>query len=349
MRILYIAYPLLAATPQSCGGAEQVLCAVEAEMASRGHQTALAAADGSACAGELVATGAPASRLEQLDERQQEQRAAILLAIRERRFDLIHDHSGSFWRHAAGIDLPVLATLHLPPNLYSPDAFFDPAPNVFFNCVSESQAQAFRALPRFAGVVPNGIDVAQFPFSAQKEDFVLWLGRVCEEKGPHLAIAAARLANVSLVLAGQVYPFRYHQEFAEREVMPQVDGQVVRFIGQPSHSEKLDLLRRARAVLVPSQVDETSSLVALEAMACGTPVIAFRRGALPQIVQHGKTGLVVDSVEEMAAAIPFARGISAAEGRAHVSAHHALAAMTDGYERLYRELLERARALREAA
>jgi glycosyltransferase involved in cell wall biosynthesis len=344
MRVLYIAYPLLAVTPESAGGAEQVLGSVEAEMSRRGHQTVLAAADGSQCAGELIATGEPAGGLDELERREEEQWKAVHAVLQSREFDVIHDHSGSFWRRAGELTAPVLATLHLPPRLYPADAFASVPPNVLFNCVSRSQAASFPDLGRLLGVVPNGIDAAHFLHSGEKDDFVLWLGRICEEKGPHLAIAAAAEAGVGLVLAGQVYPFRYHHDFAQRAVAPFLDGQAVAYVRQPSREQKLALLRRARAVLIPSLVDETSSLVALEAMACGTPVIAFRRGALPEMVEHGKTGFVVDSVEEMAAAIARAGEILPQACRAEVIRNHSFAATADGYERLYAQLVEQARA-----
>ncbi len=132
------------------------------------------------------------------------------------------------------------------------------------------------------------------------------MGRICEEKAPHLAIAAAKLAGVPLILAGQVYPFSYHQQYFEREICPTL-GRGVSFIDSPLFEDKVALLRNARALLLTSTAEETSSLVAMEAMACGTPVIAMRRGAFPEIVAHGETGFIVDDVHEMAAAV--ARGI----------------------------------------
>jgi glycosyltransferase involved in cell wall biosynthesis len=349
MKILYIAYPLLAATPESAGGAEQVLCAVEREMSRRGHETAMVAANGSRCVGELVATGEPARRLDELGAREAEQWEAIEAVLARREFDLVHDHSGMLWRRLGGVDVPVLATLHLPPGLYPSDAFVDVPANACFNCVSESQAKDFADLSRVLGVVPNGVDAAQFQFTPDKDDFVLWLGRICEEKGPHLAMAAAAEAGVRLILAGQIYPFRYHHDFARACVIPRIDGQMVEYIRRPSRAQKLALLRRARAVLIPSLVAETSSLVALEAMACGTPVIAFRRGALPEIVQHERTGFLVDSVEEMAAAIARTGDIDPRACRERVIEHYPLSAMVDGYENLYGQLVEHARARVEAA
>ena len=128
------------------------------------------------------------------------------------------------------------------------------------------------------GVVQNGIATEQFVFCDRKHDYLLWMGRVCEEKAPHLAIQAAKQAGAQLFLAGQVYPFSYHQQYFEREICPSL-GRGVSFVDSPFYNDIVALLRNARALLVTSTAEETSSLVAMEAMACGTPVVAMRRGA----------------------------------------------------------------------
>src|ERR1700678_82769 len=209
LSILYVAYPLLTVSPESAGGAEQMLLAVEREMAAAGHHTTVAAAAGSQVNGRLLATGKPADGPDQCEQREREHSARILeyLEKHAEEFDLIHDQSGSFFRHAAQCRLSVLATLHLPRGFYREDYFGDVPPNLSFNCVSHSQAERFQDLPNFLGIVANGIAVKDFPLTGSKENYLLWLGRVCEEKGPHLAIAAAERAGLPLVIAGQVYPF----------------------------------------------------------------------------------------------------------------------------------------------
>ena len=217
-------------------------------------------------------------------------------------------------------------------------------PNLYFNCVSESQASWFRDLPNLLGVVQNGIAVERFPFTRDKDDYVLWLGRICEEKAPHLAVAIAQRAGLPLVIAGQVYPFSYHQQYFEREIRPHLNARV-RFVDTPLASQKLDLLRHARALLLTSTVEETSSLVAMEAMACGTPVVAFRRGAFPEIVADGETGFVVDSLEEMASALGKIDRISPQSCRERIERHFRASRMSQEYEELYRRVLTPAREL----
>jgi len=354
LRILYVAYPLLPASRDSCGGAEQVLCAVERLMHQRGHATIVAACAGSQAAGELLATGSEPTEADQLEQRELEHRAAIIETISQRErqgaaFDLIHDHSGSFWQVAAEFDLPVLATLHLPRQLYRADAFFQPASNVFFNCASRCQSKQFNDLPRFAGVIENGIDLERFrPNFGEREGYLLWMGRICEEKGAHLALDVAQAAQLPVILAGQVYPFSYHQRYYRREIVPRLEnlGLQARHIVAPTFSQKLRLLQRARAVLIPSTVEETSSLVAMEAMACGTPVIAFRRGALAQIVVSGVTGFLVESAEEMAEAVREAAKIDRNTCRRYAEQFYADERMAGEYEQLYEKVLKNWRGRR---
>jgi glycosyltransferase involved in cell wall biosynthesis len=378
LSILYIAYPLLAVTEESAGGAEQMLLTVERGMAALGHRTTVAGADGSHVCGTLLPTGAAATEPDQYEAREREHNARILSYLREhpREFDLIHDESGSFFRLADECPVPVLATLHLPRSFYREEWFQrqnqddEVAPrirvetvpqslprasrgvrvppldvnlgphscNPSLNCVSHSQARTFEGFPNLLGVVQNGIAVEQFPFTRDKDDYVLWLGRICEEKAPHLAIAAAQAAKLPIVIAGQIYPFRYHQNYFEREIRPHLNGRV-RFVDTPLVLQKIELLRHARALLLTSTVEETSSLVAMEAMACGTPVVGFRRGAFPEIVTNSETGFIVDTIEEMAAALRDVDSISPEKCRARVELHFSSSRMAREYEALYRRVL----------
>ena len=346
LRILYVAYPLLPVTEASAGGAEQMLRVTERQMADRGHWTVVAACDGSKAAGRVFTTGAPPEQPDYFAQRDSEHSSRILQFLaRDQRthryFHLIHDMSGTFWPHAAVLSLPVLATLHLPRPFYPQHMFENIPPNVCFSCVSESQMRSFAKLPRLMGVVRNGIELERFPLATGERNHLLLLGRFCQEKGAHLAIQAAKKAGLPLVLAGKVYPFSYHQQYFWREIAPHLEnGESVRLVQAPTPPQKIQLLSHARALLVPSLADETSSLVAMEAAACGTPGIAFRRGALPEVVRDGVTGFVVDSVEEMAQAVTRLNEIRPAACRHHAEQNFSAARMAEEYEQLYRSALE---------
>ena len=348
MRILYVAYPMVRVSEDCCGGAEQMLWTLEGEVARRGYRTVVAACDGSRVQGELLATGIVPERPDRFEARNAQHVAVILrylgaMQASGRCIGLIHDKSASFWRHAEQVDVPVLATLHLPRSFYDADAFRRVPPNVFFNCVSEAQARHFADVPQMLGIVRNGIRAEAFPPAAARRDpYLLWMGRICEEKGTHVAIEVARRASMRLIIAGDVYPFSYHQAYFEREVRPHLQGRhpSVCYVGTPSFAAKARLLGRAHVLLLPSLVDETSSLVSMEAMACGTPVVAFGRGAIPEVVRDGVTGFIVDSVEEMVAKVGLAAEISRRACREHIAANFAAWRMATEYEQLYAEVLQ---------
>ena len=351
LRILYIAYPLLTVSAESAGGAEQVLWTLERELAQRGMHTTVAASAGSRVAGELLPTGDPCIQPDDYERRNREHQEKVVDFIRRRArghaFDLVHDMSGSFWTRAAEVDVPVLATLHLPRNFYPEQSFQNVPANVRFNCVSQSQARTFSDLADLIGVVPNGIALDRFEpehtngnGNSRKRQGLLWLGRICEEKAPHLALEIAARAGLSITLAGQTYPFSYHQQYFEREIAPRLQRMPnACFIVSPSFETKLKLLREALVLLVTSQVDETSSLVAMEAAACGTPVIALRHGALSEVVRGGATGFVVEDIESAVAACQQITAIDPAECLQRAQTNFSSLAMADAYLQLYERII----------
>lgn len=344
-RILYVAYPLLTVAEASAGGAEQVLWTVEHEMAERGVHTAVAASAGSSVSGELFATGKPCSQPDALEDRNQEHQDKIVRFVRQRTvegkpFDLIHDHSGSFWQRAAEVDAPVLVTLHLPRHFYRPGLFDQVPVNVTFNCVSQSQAASLADLKQMIGVAENGVVLERFSHGSEQCRGLLWLGRICEEKAPHLALEIAGRAGMPITLAGQVYPFSYHQQYFEREIVPRLErSRDAAFVESPSAEMKRKLLGEAAALLITSQVDETSSLVAMEAAASGTPAVAFRRGALPEVVRDGVTGFLVNNVDEAVDILGRVPLIESSACVQHAAEHFSSSAMANRYEVLYRAVL----------
>jgi glycosyltransferase involved in cell wall biosynthesis len=353
LNILYIAYPLLTVSDEAAGGAEQVLWTLEREMARAGVHTTVAASQGSCVSGKLFSTGAPCTQPDDFERRNREHQERIVELVRwsarkGRGFDLVHDMSGSFWTRASEVDLPILATLHLPRSFYPAENFHQVAPNVSFNCVSRSQAGSFSDLGNLLGVVPNGIALDLFEQAHRMEgragaagrSGLLWLGRICQEKAPHLALEIAARAGLPLTMAGKVYPFSYHQQYFEREVAPRLEQMPdVTFLPSPPASMKLKLLREAQALLITSQADETSSLVAMEAAASGTPVIAFRRGALPEVVRDQVTGFVVENAGEAIEACRQAPSLSPARCAGWARENFSSRQMAEGYHRLYARLL----------
>lgn len=343
-RILYLAYPLLTVSEHSAGGAEQMLWTVEHEIAARGIHTTVAASAGSSVSGEVFVTGKPCSVPDDFERRNRQHQDRVVEFVHKRAregrgFDLVHDQSGSFWPRANEIEVPVLATLHLPRSFYAPELFQNIPANVIFNCVSQSQSRTFTDLNPV--VIPNGILLEHFTPNLDNKKGLLWLGRICEEKGPHIALDIAASAGEPIVLAGQVYPFFYHQQYFEREVLSRLAQMPdAIFIDSPSAEHKRQLLREAKAVLITSKADETSSLVAMEAAASGTPVVAFRRGALPEIVKDGVTGFLVDNIKEAVAALQHVDQIAPSACIAHAQENFSSHRMANDYERLYARIMQ---------
>jgi glycosyltransferase involved in cell wall biosynthesis len=342
MKALMVAYPLLPVSEASSGGAEQVLWTLERELHGQGWKTTVAACAGSQVSGELLETGEPPHALDRLEEREREHTGRIVEECSRRDFDIILDHSGHFFRHARRVNCRVLATLHQPRSFYAEDAFTDVYSNVLFNCVSQTQTAEFSDVPRLAGVVRNGIALERFSLGRVRQNYVLWVGQVSPDKAPHLAVQAALRAKTDIVLAGEIYPFDAHHKYFEEQVQPLVDGRHVRWVRTPTFDERVKLLRECRAVLIPSMVAETDSLTAMEALACGTAVIAFGSAALSDVVVK-PTGYIVNSVETMAAAIPAAGSIRARDCRDHVELFFSAKTMCEGYQMLLVNLAEQER------
>jgi glycosyltransferase involved in cell wall biosynthesis len=257
--------------------------------------------------------------------------------------DLIHLNDGTGVPFTPFTNLPTMLTMHHPhePTLSEQYARY---PEVDYVAVGAWLAQR-ETLPRMH-VVHHGIPVDDYAFSASKEDYVAFLGRMAPCKGPHLAIAVARRAGVRLKLAGEIQPtFR---EYWETHVAPGVDGRQIEYVGEVDADEKNRLLSRARALLFPIQWEEPFGLVIIEAMACGTPVLAFAGGAVEEIVLNGVNGWICRDVGEMADRA-CARLPDPANCRDSVARQFSLDHMVNGYVAIYERLLSTAKGHDEAA
>jgi glycosyltransferase involved in cell wall biosynthesis len=195
--------------------------------------------------------------------------------------------------------------------------------------------------------IPNPIDLRAWPLQERKGDYLLWIGRITAEKGPQRAIAAARAVDVPLVLAGVIQPGQ--QAFFDSEIAPHIDGDRVRFVGEVGGSAKHALFAHARGLLMPIRWDEPFGMVVVEALACGTPVIAFPEGAIPELIVEGKTGFLVKDERSMADAIGRLPRIAARDCRAWVAQHCDGDVVAAAYESIYRSTMPTPTALKVAA
>ncbi|MBV8337020.1 MAG: glycosyltransferase [Alphaproteobacteria bacterium] len=342
LTVLSVAYALAPVAPDTAGGAEQVLLELDRALVHAGHHSLVIAAAGSQIVGDLIATSQLPPRFSDAARRQIQrcQRLRIEEALQRWEIDLVHAHGSDFAEHLPHCGVPTLVTLHMPTENYPTEAMLARGPETYFNCVSASQRRRF---PRIAAMLPeieNGVPVDELQARHAQRNFAVALGRICPEKGFHHALDAAGRAQVPLLLAGHVFPYEYHQRYFDDEIRRRLSSQA-RFLGAIGFARKRRLLTAARCLLVPSLVPETSSLVAMEALACGTPVVAFPAGALAEIIEPGVTGFLVDDTEQMAEAIPAAARLDREHCRAVARRRFPVERMVARYFVLYHQLTRR--------
>jgi glycosyltransferase involved in cell wall biosynthesis len=231
------------------------------------------------------------------------------------------------------IDVPTVLTLHHPHEPALSEQYLR-YPEVDYVAIGAWLARR-EPMPRLH-MIHHGILMGDYTSSGAKDDYVTFLGRMAPCKGPHLAVEVARQAGVRLKLAGEVQPI--FRDYWEQQVLPHVDGHQIEYVGEADHAQKRELLSRARALLFPIQWEEPFGLVMIEAMACGTPVLAFAGGSVAEIVQDGVNGWICGDSIDMAAHIASPLPSSAA-CRAFVSRHFGVDRMVDGYLRLYDQIV----------
>jgi len=264
------------------------------------------------------------------------------------RFDLVHDHSGFIPVAFAGLlPVPLVHTLHGP---------FEPPVRRFYEAFAQdahyvtiSRYQQTRCPDlNYAGVVYNAVDLEEHRPMGDKDDHLVYVSRICEDKGAHHAVRIARETGWRLVLAGKIDPGK-DREFFRREVEPWVDGKTVIYEGEVPQRRKAELMARARAFLFPIQWEEPFGLVMAEALACGTPVITTRWGAAPEVVEHGKTGFLADSPDQIPALLERISEIDPAVCRSEAERRFSPRAMARGYLEVYRRVLGKASSAGDAA
>ena len=314
LTVLSVSYPLAKVSPGTAGGAEQVLATLDKAFVRGGHRSLVLAPEGSRCRGLLIPAQIPSGVLD--DAAKSEARRLFKQLLERTLFrlsvDVVHMHGLDFSEYLPDGDIPVVVSLHLPLEWYAGQALQPRRPNTTLVCVSSFQARTAAAEAQIDCVISNGVELDEFRPARAAANYALTMGRICPEKGFHFAIDAAERAGVKLVLAGSVFEYTEHRKYFDTTIAPRLNGRV-RFIGPVGGKRKRDLLAGAKCLLIPSQVNETSSLAAMEAMAAGTPVIAWRSGALPEIVADRRTGFLVSSVEEMAEAIARVESIDREE------------------------------------
>lgn len=335
--VLMVAPVWLRVPPPGYGGIEWIVHYLAEGLRGRGHEVVLVASGDSGSAvstrsayevapTDLMGTGTTIPEVHHALEAQQ--------AFADFRPHVVHDHTFLGPLCYPG-GTPVVVTAHGPTHGELGGYYQAISPRVELVAISESQRAALPGA-RWARVVHNAIEVSTFPSREEKDDFLLFLGRMSPEKGAHLAAEAAARCGVRLLLAGNMRE-PDQRDYFDQKVRPLL-GPLVTYVGEAGAEAKRELLARARAVLFPICWDEPFGLVMAEALACGTPVVAFRRGSVPEIVDDGATGFVVDDVEGMVRAIGRVEGIEPARCREAAETRFDVSRMVAEYEDLFLDL-----------
>jgi glycosyltransferase involved in cell wall biosynthesis len=340
LTILSVAYPLAPVSLDAVGGAEQILALLDRAITKAGHRSLVVACEGSSVAGELITVPCVRGPLDGagVAAARARHRPIIEQALQRTSVDLVHMHGVDFDNYLPTGDVPVLATLHCPPDWYSKAALRPRRPRTYLNAVSASQHAMLAQHPGLLDPIENGIEVDAFSGRYRRRPFALMLSRIAPEKGVHVALRAAHQARVPLIVAGELFPYPQHSRYFTCDVEPLLDRER-RYIGPVGHRAKRRLLGSASCVVVCSQVAETSSLVAREAMAAGTPVVALRGGALADVVDHGSTGFLADNEHALAAALQHVGSLDREACRRTARERFDAAIMAQAYLRTYERLI----------
>ena len=346
MRIGLIAPPFIAVPPHAYGGTELFVANLARELHALGHDITVYANGESKLPCRLrwryertdwPPTDAVRAQLKNLDH--------TSWAIREAAdsFDVLHVNDAVALPFTRFIETPTVLTVHHPHEPALTDHYVN-YPHVHYVAIADWLARR-EPMPH-VDVIHHGIAVADYTFGADKDDYAVFLGRMVPCTGPHLAIQAARRAGIRLKLAGEIQPAFI--DYWERQVLPHVDGDHVEYVGEADFALKNALLSKARALLFPIQWEEPFGLVMIEAMACGTPVLAFSGGAVAEVIRDGVNGWICRDVADMADRLA-SLDVPPGSCRDCVQESFSVREMANRYVRLYKHLSRRTDADRSLA
>ncbi len=320
--------------PHHYGPWESIVSLLTEQLVHMGLDVTLFATGDSQTSGKLVAVSPrPYSEDHSVDPKVAECLHISEVFERAAEFDLIHNHYDFLpLTYSALVDTPVLTTIH---GFSSPSII--PVYKKYNNrshYVAISEADKSPELDYIA-TIHHGIDVAQFPFSGAEGEHLLFFGRIHPDKGVHEAIQVAQGAGIKLVIAGIIQD----QDYFATQVKPHIDGTNVEYLGSVGPEKRADVLGHALALLHLISFDEPFGLSMVESMACGTPVIAFARGSIPEIIRNGETGYIVEDIEGAINAAAAVRTIDRSICRADVKKRFTSTRMAHDYVGVYKKIL----------
>lgn len=341
MRIAQITSVYLPVPPPSHGGTEWMVYHLTEQLARRGHAVELFASGDSRVTAPLHAVVERATLgdpdMTTYLDKEYETRNTWALYRQADRFDVLHAHWPTLAPYFAGFtDRPTVLTYHyIEPHLHA--WYREHVPTLRPVCISDAQRRMLGdpTLP----VVHNGLDVTRIPYCDKPDDYFVIVGRIVPNKGISDAIRVARAAGVRLVILGAVTPYLpWSADYWKNEVEPYIDDDRVRWIEHLSNDLTLRLMSRARGFIFPLQWEEPFGLAVAEAQACGTPVLTYAKGSMPEVVEDGVTGFVVGDEARLIEAVRRVADIDRRACRRRVEERFTLEAMVSGYEQVYASL-----------
>lgn len=340
LKIAQVAPIIERVPPKKYGGTERVVAHLAEGLVERGHAVTLFASGDSITSAELVSVY-PRSLREAKFPDLYGLNSMTLLNVgmayaTQHRFDVIHDHVGYIGLPIANLARkPTVITYHGPITGHV-RRLFQTFTRPSLVTISKSQARGAADL-HHAGTIYNGLDMESYPFSPTDDGYLLSVGRISMEKGTHHAIDVAQYLNLPLIIAAKLdaadLPY-FHQYIG-----PRLSDEQIRWVGEVDTETRNNLMSKALCLLHPNTWSEPFGLTLIEAMACGAPVVGFNRGSIPELIVHGKTGFIVDTVDEMIEAVRRIGTISRANTRQHALKNFNHRLMVERYEALYYRLL----------
>lgn len=333
--------------PKKYGGTERVIYHLTEELVKKGHDVTLFASGDSITSAKLVSV-VPKALREMPNEKDiygfnvnSLLNMGLAYSMQDE-FDIIHDHNAHMGLPTANISrTPVVMTWHGPYDDVM-TRYFSELCKPHLVSISKSQAALAPSLA-FAGTVYNGLPMEDYPFSATPQDYLLYVGRIDREKGVHHAMDAAIFLGRELIIAAKLDDqIPVIKTYFEEEIRPRLEKhpRLLHWIGEVSEVERNELMKNATCLLHAVTWPEPFGLTLIEAMACGSPVVAFGLGAIPELVRHDETGFVVKNLEGMIKGIENIGTISRETCRAHALQNFSSKRMADGYEAIYQRILE---------
>ncbi len=339
MRIAQLAPPWIPVPPYTYGGTELIISWLCDELVRRGHEVTLFATGDSKTKAKLIPIWprslwraklrTPHAVFSLLYQK--------LIEIQDQ-FDILHDHCEFYTMpYTKFLKPPVITTLHHPLTEET-IILYKKFPNVNFVAISKHQRKSGPGI-NIVRTIYHGLPIEKYEFNPKPKNYLLWLSKIMPQKGIAEAIDIAKLSGENLIISGNIPP--EYGDYFDFRIKPLIDGKKIQFVGASDFPKKIDLLKNAKASIFPVKRPEPFGLVVIEAMACGTPVIAFKEGSMPELIEDGKTGFLVNNIEEACQALKKVDQISREYCREYVKKNFNLKRMVNRYEKLYKKILKK--------